>query len=116
MIDGEQKVEGEFIQPQPKRSDLGPWNILTRDPPFASYIERIFKRRKLQHAIYMGKLVDTKAMSDIPLFERVEEVLREIRGTPRYLTFYRRKREAFWALYFRMRYNRWAEFRKILGF
>lgn len=109
-----------FIAPQLKSSANGPWNWITGDIPSSSYFDWIFRYRitrdAREHVIYMRELIDSKGQSDSVLFGRVDSILRDVRVVPRWMTFFERRIRAFRTWYWRMKNERWPEFRKIVGF
>jgi hypothetical protein len=119
-VDEEDKVEGAFVAPQSKSSARGPWNLFSQTPPFVSYIDRIFRytkiRREAEEAAYIGKLLNSKGAPDGLLFERAHEILREIRGVPRWITYCRKQEEALHRWWQNMKCRRWPEFRRKVGF
>lgn len=115
-MDKEQKVEGKFIAPQLKSSVNGPWLLFEREPPFASYLRRIFHPRKVrdekEHTEYVTMLVDSKVQEDAIVYRRAYAILHDLRKMPRWLTWCHTKRAE---LIRRFRVF-WPAFRKTVGF
>lgn len=120
MPEKEENIVGEFVAVQSRFNVRGPWGLFSRTPPFASYIDKVFRRervrRNIQHTSYMGRLLDSKAGNDIVVFDEAQSILREIRGVPRWLTWIKQKRDYFRARYRDFKRNRWPAFRRTVGF
>jgi hypothetical protein len=111
--------QGGFITPQQKATEVVPLDAYAVKPPFATYIDRVFRRRKVkseaEHARFMSALLNSKGNNDIVIFDRAREILREMREPYKWLFSYYEIRKVIIAdiNWLKMR---WAVFRRNVGF